>query len=454
MALFMGCGGGTSQAPAESSPAPAPAVWGRVVSDDNQRGDSFTQVLATHDGNLLAIGSRGGLGGPYDAGGWLFKFKVDGSLLWKRSLNPAGSALGYACTVVETPEGGCVVFGSASLSSVWMCKLDFKGDLEWQKDFSVPGAIIGVTRCTPTPDGGLVLAGVQGVFASKSNLKGFLWKLGADGTPAWRVACKVAGGLDPNTKFEEVIAMPDGGVTACGSYIANAGVANPLGQALVLRVGPDGSELWSRCLGSTSKDSRAHGVALGKDGSLLIAGETGDGWTTSQGVFLRLDAQGTLRGQLGLGLLNSLIRFRKVLTLPDGNTVLAGVKSAFAQSDQDAVLVRLDGADGVKFTRALGQASAQSEEILDLLGLEDGSFVLAGTTDNWNTPKVGGALLLRVSGSGQLGTLGHELITTPVSLALAPLAHQLEVEHPEVTVLSAKGSVQVEQTSVITQLAN
>lgn len=205
----------------------------------------------------------------------------------------------------------------------------------------VPGAksynLAGLQSVAIGPDNKIIAVG--STTSDGYNNAALAIKVNPDGSLVWS---KAFGDASGNVEFDCAAVAPDGAVIAVGQSAAMYGdfaVKYPEqghGGALVARIGPDGTLLWSKVFGGKSGDSFS-GVALTPDGGLVAVGETnsvdGDfpdthdtaanGYMSSDAVIMKLNVDGTIAWSTVFGGSNN-DSFASVAVGEDGNVVAVG----------------------------------------------------------------------------------------------------------------------------------
>jgi len=187
--------------------------------------------IITSDGDYVLVGNSLGDNGEYFA--WLYKFDVQGNLLWNKTFT--GGYAVYAIT--ETPDRGCALAGNWQ-NDFWLAKIDSNSNLQWDQQYSYGGPLDKhiVYSVIKTKDGGFVLAGT-GEWQASGGLVPWLIKVNSQGHTQWSLPY----GHIPNDSFRAVVQTDD------------EGYAVALGQsAALIRTDSSGSELWKLTLDSES----------------------------------------------------------------------------------------------------------------------------------------------------------------------------------------------------------
>ena len=268
--------------------------------------DDVAYAVATDAaGNAFVAGvTQGGLEGASNGGTDVFvrKLDPDGTTVWTRQFGTTmnedlwGVAIDAAGNVfLAGGTGGGLEGFSTGGFDVYVRKYDADGTEDWTHQFGT-FADEGARGVTTDAAGNVVVAGftkggMQGASAGESDV--FVRKLTPAGTPLW------------THQFGTAVLDSARGVAtdAVGNILVTGytegsieGTSAGDDDVFVRKLDPDGSEVWTRQFGTSSKD-RPGGVATDADGNVIVAGYTaGDIMGTSAGdddVFVRwLDASG------------------------------------------------------------------------------------------------------------------------------------------------------------------
>jgi PKD repeat protein len=173
-------------------------------------------------------------------------------------------------SVKATPDGGCIAAGATTsygdgFVDGWLLKVNAQGIVEWQKTYGGPveNYLFDVTLL---PDGGYLAAGYKGNL-EQLNANAWALKVDSAGNPVWEY---LFGGYLLN-EFWTVLAGPEG-----DSYLAGNTQAYRIGRTdwvpLIVHLDSAGTCTWEASLDWCTL-ATIYSLALGKDGSLLFAGE-------------------------------------------------------------------------------------------------------------------------------------------------------------------------------------
>jgi hypothetical protein len=303
------------------------------------------------DGTLVMVGYTAGLlqpdgahAGDFDA--FVAKVDVDagGEFLWVRQFGGAGYDEATGLAIAD--DGSIHVTGLARPGpgdpgdqGVFVAKFDADGNLVWREDFGTPGIGLGANGVAVAEDGSVYVSGyTQAAFGDEhlGEYDAYVMKLDADGNDVWRYQF----GTSTSEGASSVAVAPDGDLRVNGMTLGTVDPANPnLGGAdlFVMRIDPDGNEVWRVQLGSEGDDHLTwrRSLIVAENGDTVVAGNT----------------NGNFAGP------GSLV----------GNTDLFAVRFA---ADGEELWRRQYGSDGYEFHQGVAFA-------------DDGFVLISGVTDGY-----------------------------------------------------------------------
>lgn len=287
----------------------------------------FNQLTTTKNGDLVVAGgaysSDGDLPGNYgEQDGWIMKINVHGDVVWSRNYGTSGYD---NCTgLLEAEDGGYyAMFNSygndkdfpsqRGVSDIWVAKLNFRGDIEWTKQFGgtqreyafswVQGdngnitiaarsesmdldlagsdgtpalwlfqidengelqwsktyaGVIDLFHLEKTSDNGFIVCGktfmASNYLSNNGKDDGFIKKFDANGNLEW---AKNYGGPEGES-LTRITELSDGNFMAIGKSFSESGDLPGhygKGDCWVLKVDKDGDIMWSKNIGGTNGDS-------------------------------------------------------------------------------------------------------------------------------------------------------------------------------------------------------
>jgi hypothetical protein len=295
--------------------------------------DEATSLIQTTDRGYVVAGYTKPKGAFVDF--WVIKLDEQGNKVWDRTYG--GSGRDWACSLIQTTDGGYAVAGTTYSKGTggfdfWVIKLDEQGNKVWDRTY---GGSASDWACSliQTTDGGYAVAGDT---ESKSDGEYDFWviKLDEQGNKVWD---RTYGG-SADDKAYSLIQTTDGGYAVAGdTYSKGAGQ----GDFWVIKLDEQGNKVWDRTYGGSGWD-RATSLIQTTDGGYAVAGGTeskGDGecdfWV------IKLDEQGNkvwdrTYGGSANDVANSLIQ------TTDGGYAVAGGTESKGAGGWDFWFIKLD----------------------------------------------------------------------------------------------------------------
>ena len=277
--------------------------WQKSYGGSNN--DMLYSIKATIDGGFILAGiSNSSIGGQKKDNRigqndiWILKLDARGTEMWQKTLG--GLSEEQLATIILTKDNGFLIGASSESDGCkyktsetnkntiyknedskgsldyWLVKLNYKGELEWQK--TIGGNYLDQLRSVVTTlDGGFFVGGVSNsnsnYFKSKDcNGQTDFWylKLSSKGEILWETTYGGVGDENLYTVLETnehqlIVAgnsnspsLPNGTTTEGSDY-------------LLLKLDADGSMLWEKTYSNSDQDVLTN-VIQNADGSLLLCG--------------------------------------------------------------------------------------------------------------------------------------------------------------------------------------
>lgn len=347
---------------ADAQQMPPAMVWNKCFG--GSKAEEATSIIPAIDGGFIVAGhsysSDGDVTGHHGstdkADGWIFKVSASGDLEWQRSLG--GTEQDIFKRIIATTDGNYVavgttysndgdVTGNHGKGDVWVVKLDRHGNLIWQKTVGGSSDENG-NSITNTNDGGYAIVGRSG--SSNGDLSGnkgdydiLFLTLSASGDLQ---SLFNYGGTNSDEGCD-VVALPDNNFLIGAQIWSNNGdfpeayPGSPF--ALVINVNPSGQVLTYKV--TSNRISKASGIIPKKDGKILILENHafcypsgGDGVTISERTFPDIKNGRTVSFNYCLTYMEDIMGYRtegsgSIVTLPDDHMIVVG------STDQPGVAV-------------------------------------------------------------------------------------------------------------------
>lgn len=314
-------------------------------------------------GNIWVVGQEEVQGNSQAA---LWKLNSDG-LLQQTYFYGDGFTDG-AYDVAMVPSGGLVMggFAQGSSSNMWDAKvwrLDTAGQIMWQR--SLGGGDGNYCQAVlPTPDGGILAAGVSVTEARRLGIPGwgglgFLWKLSATGQTEW---LRYYGHQRERLAFLSLVSAGTNTYLLSGSVRElhpNSGIE--LNKPFWLTVNAQGDSLTDWVLNVPGEgifySATKHADALWVTGVL-----TREGQTTTDAILVKADTTGQARTYTTFGGPNNE-RVNSILALQTNNLLLTGLSAQ--PCDGCIYLVQTD-ADGCIDAGCMAAVGISEQELQKL----------------------------------------------------------------------------------------
>lgn len=336
---------------------------------------------------------------------WFLKLDSLGNIQWQRTLG--GYTHEPVYTFDYTIDNGFIIaiktnsinsgdiIGNHSSGDIWLIKLDSIGGTEWERYFEGSGGDYAHS-ILQTDEGGYILFG--STFSNDGDFSGLqggndYWvsKLDSIGEIEWE---KCLGGTDSEYLIQgEIIQTANGDFLFCGATESNDGdVSGNHGQddAWLVKLNAQGDIIWQRCYGGSLTDN-AHSVSETSDNGYVFTGYTfsndfdvSGNHSNADIWVVKTDINGTIEWQKCLGGSNFEQPYCIKETQDLGFLVVGQSRSNDGDvlgnhqgGDYDGWLIKLDNQGEIDWQKCIGGSS--SENIHSVIEGEDGSLLLAGS---------------------------------------------------------------------------
>ncbi len=406
--------------------------------------DEALDIQATADGGFILIGqvfmSAGATGsfaglmtyGTTDI--YIARFDSFGNMLWQRFYGGSGSDFGKS--IQQTTDGGFIVnayYGSSNSGTITgmntnggsdflVMKLDSNGNIMWQKLLGGASSDEAYS-IRQTTDGGYIAGGIStssntGTLTGLTNNGNFDYlviKLDATGTLQWQ---KMLGG-SLRDDYKELRQVTDGGYILAGySASSNTGTMAGLNtngneDYWIVKLDGSGNTSWQKLLGGSANDE-ANSVQATSDGGCVVSGSSLSSNTgtltgfTSNGLtdywILKLDVSGNVQWQKLYGGANDDYCYKIQLTA-DGGSIVTGTNNSSNTGNLtglvnsglfDVWTLKLDATGNIQWQKLFGETASDGPAAIRILN--DGSYILAGSTASSNSGIFSGLFNYSTSG--------------------------------------------------------
>ncbi len=380
--------------------------------------DTARAIIAIKDGGYAVLGFSNSTDGDLDGKTaavndyWLLKLDETGNLQWTKTYG--GSKDDKGQSLVQTKDGGYALTGYAMSSdgdgSVnkgfhdnWILKLDYAGNIEWEKSFGFSGHDHSYDLIE-TEDGGLFFVGFLDITSARADGNtekrnsltahgvGEFWgtKIDAKANVEWR---GYFGGTN-NDRAHSVVRANDGGYVMAGFTESNDfDIANSRGSYdfWAVKVDDKGNMVWENSFGGTGIE-QAQDISKTADGGYVITGNTFSNDTdvsknngASDVWLIKIDANGKKVWDRSYG--GTEFEDGQSVTLSkDGGFIIAGNSKSTNNDlnanagENDIWLIKTDANGTMEWQKSFGGAGLDFG--FDAIETEDGSIILIGETSS------------------------------------------------------------------------
>jgi hypothetical protein len=347
------------------------AMWVRTYGTSRQ--NHALSTLQTSDGGFMVTTSSE----SFDlAVGWelgVLKLDALGNVQWSRVL-PSYESF-YGADVREMPTGDFWVAGNAHGSAGTMdavvMSLSPSGDILWHRAFGGP-LFDWALSIEQAPEGGAILAG-----GTDTTLGGtediFLARVDAAGTMMWQIRY----GCEYNDDLRVMRSVREGGYVAAGMSLYSE-LSPP--RLWLLRLDEAGGILWQRAYGTGTREELGDLIQTDDGGFIAVGLTEVDRDVVEDALVVKIDAAGGVEWSRSLGGPGNDFAF-SVDQTPEGGFIVAGQTSEVITGPPDAWIFSLDAAGGLQWQRAYG--GYLEERASELLVTRDGCLLAAGDSSSF-----------------------------------------------------------------------
>lgn len=350
------------------------AQWARVYGGD---GDDWANAIQqTGDGGYIVAGYTNSFGSEL-SDIWVAKLSFTGDIEWQNTFGGPQDEEAYS--VDKTSDGGYIVAGytdsfGLGKQDYWVLKLSSEGAVEWQQTFGGRGDD-WANSVHQTSDGGFIVGGSSDSFGT-GEVDFWVLKLSSEGAVEWQYFYA----LGVNSYLESIQETSDGGYIAAGHIFPSINNSHDL---LILKLYSNGLIEWQRYYGG-SQDDWANSIQQTDDGEYLVAGHTrsfgAGGWDF---WVLRLTSIGNVDWERTYGRSGDEKAYSALQT-SDGGFVVAGHTDSFGAGLSDFWLIKLSSSGNIEWQKTYGDIGEEAAH--SIIQQTDGTgFVVAGYSDSYNT---------------------------------------------------------------------
>ena len=258
-------------------------LWEKTFGASGNDYAAFIQQ--TSEGGYILVGNTSSFG-VGDSDIWLIKLTTEGYIAMQKTYG--GTGFDWAFCIRQTSDLGYIIAGEtfsfgAGRNDVWLLKLDWKGDIGWQKSYG--GGEFDWPSCVQVTTGGgyIVAASTLSFGAGEDDI--WVLLLDSEGDISWQKTYGADGFDWPRCAQETT----DGGYVVAGGTYSFGGGEDDL---WLLKLNSSGEVSWQKAYGGTDSDC-ANWLRQTADGGYVLAGTTASFGAGEDDLWaVKLDASG------------------------------------------------------------------------------------------------------------------------------------------------------------------
>ncbi len=324
----------------------------------------------------------------------VIKLDFEGNIVWQKKYDSsyADSFGNYE----PTSDGGYIVAGISTISTsfgykVLLLKLDSEGNIQWQKMHDN----FMITSIHQLADGGYILGGTSaggGVYSRESVLR-----LDLNGNVVWRKYYGWSAGYGVKIK-----PTADGGFIALG--------VKPTGVTWIAKLNSTGLIEWQKVYHSDTSENHTFVLELTSDGGVIVGGVEhthSSPWNDCPFV-LKLDSKGNIEWQKVYATF-----YPPYIRYDVGNSIKGTRDGGYVLGNRSSML-KLDSNGTIQWARAMPYGSIYEYSVAQA---EDGSYFAAGYTWAYALGSTDIIVLKLDNNANLFGCSGDEFKDIPVQTA-------------------------------------
>ncbi|WP_461867211.1 NHL repeat-containing protein [Thermococcus sp.] len=357
--------------------------WQKTYGGSND--DDASALAVTPSEDIIVTGSTTSFSaGGWDA--WVLRLDSEGNVEWQRTYGKEGNEWGRALAIAD--NGDIVIAGDKlnfahKVNTVWILRLDPRGDLIWQKSYpGHPLEVFVFIRTISIFNGDVLVGGLFRYFGLGYNYPSasLVWCLDKNGNIKWRGRFggpSVFGYGSSSEEARSTVVAPNGDIIVVG-YI---GRFNDDIDAWILRLDGEGNIKWQKTYGGYDLDV-ASSVVIAPDGDIIVAGYTYSFGAGGEDIWiLRLDKNGNVKWQKTYGGNESDGWVDvNVAIASNGDIIVVSSTRSFGAGDYDAWVLRLDDNGNVKWQKTYGGRDRDWASAVAIV--PNGDIIVAGLTQS------------------------------------------------------------------------
>lgn len=277
----------------------------------------------------------------------------------------------YAQDVQQTSDGGYVVganYCSGTCYFALVSKLDSNANLQWQKQYQLPGFQTQLNASRQTSDGGYVWAGYLPYFNGCPGCA-FAAKVDSNGNIQWQNSYR---GLDV-AQANDIRQTTDKGYVIAG-YTAPSQFGTQ--QAWIAKLDSFGNVQWQKAFSDSNNacyGAYGNSVQQTTGGAYVLVGYTSV--YPSKVFVVKFDSNGNVKWQTRYGSSGGSSAGCSIQQTSDGGYIVGGYNYV---STQDALALKLDSGGKVQWANIYSESGATTSQFDSVLQATDGGYAFGG----------------------------------------------------------------------------
>jgi hypothetical protein len=313
-----------------------------------------------------------------------------------------------ANTIIKCQDGNFILLGrtdsyGAGDMNMSAIKVDAIGTIIWNKNYGAEESEEGYSGLE-TADGGFIFAGYSDSYGAGSDIKdGWIVRTDAKGIRIWD---KTFGSNQSIDEIYSIVATDEGNYMILMNSIP---IETGKSDIVLLEIDDKGETIWKKSFGGKSSE-QGHSLAKTEDGYLIAGHVEGEMMTKWDMLLIHVDKKGNKKWEKTYGGGdNEMANVVKVM--PSGNILIAGYSYTYAEGSHDAWIVCTDKNGKKIWDKNFGGLS--TDEAFDILVTDNSEIVLIGYTDIYKADEYGNnvSLLSNEIMINKLDSKGNEIWT-------------------------------------------
>jgi hypothetical protein len=249
-----------------------------------------------------------------------------------------------------------------------LSKLDSSANLQWQKQYQLPGFQTQLNASRQTSDGGYVWADYLPYFNGCPGCA-FVAKLDSNGNIQWQNSYR---GLDV-AQANDIWQTTDGGYVIAG-YTAPSQFGTH--QAWIARLDSLGNVQWQKALSDSNNacyGAYGNSVQQTTDSGYVLVGYTSV--YPSKVLVVKFDSNGNVKWQSRYSSSGGSSAGCSIQQASDGGYIVGGFNYV---STQQALALKLDSGGKVQWAKTYGESGATTSQFNSVLQTTDGGYAFGG----------------------------------------------------------------------------